>query len=309
MLVRVFAIALNTYREAVRARLLLGVFGLALATCLYSILVATLSLNNEARVVADLGAASVSLYAVVVAVVLVSTSLYRELEHRTIFPILSRPIQRWEYLLGKYLGTLLTVGVFIALDSGVLLGALALETGQRPWKVAAIDGLLLAILAVTLVRARYTRVYVFVPWGLAFAAAMWLAAAPAADERQLLGASAVLALCEVSIVTALATLFASFSSPFLTFVFTAGVFRIGRSADTLAHLPARVYGPWARVSRAVSHVVPNLNAYVPPRALLLGHVAGQSLGAYIGRSAFYAVCYAVALLALAAVVFRQRDFA
>jgi hypothetical protein len=309
MLVRVFAIALNTYREAVRARVLLGVFGLALATCVYSLLVATLSLNNEARVVADLGAASVSLYAVVVAVVLVSTSLYRELEHRTIFPILSRPIQRWEYLLGKYLGALLTIGLFVALDTAVLLGALALETGQRPWRVVAIGAVMLAILAVTLVRARYTRVYVFVPWGFAFVAAMWLVAATATEERQLLGASAVLALCEVSIVTALATLFASFSSPFLTFVFTAGVFVFGRSADTLAHLPRRVFGPFASVFRAISHVVPNLNTYVPPRALLLGQVAGQPLGAYMGRSAFYALCYTAALLALAALVFRRRDFA
>ena len=62
----------------------------------------------------------------------------------------------------------------------------------------------------------------YIPWGLALAAAMWLVAAPATEERQLLGASAVLALCEVAIVAALATLFASFSSPFLTFVFTAG---------------------------------------------------------------------------------------
>src|SRR5260370_10953248 len=117
MFSRVLCITLNTYREAVRARLLLGVFALGLATCLYSSVVATLSLHNEARVVGDLGAASLSLYGVVVAIVLGSTSLYRELEYKTIFPILSRPIRRWEYLLGKYLGTLLTVAVFVAVHA------------------------------------------------------------------------------------------------------------------------------------------------------------------------------------------------
>src|SRR5262249_25453682 len=113
LLARILTIAFNTYREAVRARLLLGVFAVALATCLYSVLVAPLSLHNEARVVADLGAAALSLFAVLIAVVLGSTSLYRELEHKTIFPILSRPLRRWEYLVGKYAGTLLTVLVFV----------------------------------------------------------------------------------------------------------------------------------------------------------------------------------------------------
>ena len=91
MFARVFAIALNTYREAVRARILLGLFAVALATCGYSVIVASLSLHNEPRVVADLGSAAMSLYAVVVAIVMGSTSLHRELEYKTIFPILSRP--------------------------------------------------------------------------------------------------------------------------------------------------------------------------------------------------------------------------
>jgi Cu-processing system permease protein len=72
---RILVIALNTYREAVRARLLIGVFGLALATCFYAVVVGAFSLHNEVRVVADLGAASLSLYGVLIAVVLGSTSL------------------------------------------------------------------------------------------------------------------------------------------------------------------------------------------------------------------------------------------
>ena len=88
---RIFAITLNTYREAVRARLLLGVFALSLATSAYSLVVAALSLGNEARVVADLGSLSFSLYGVIVAIVLGSTSLYRELEYKTIFPFSPAP--------------------------------------------------------------------------------------------------------------------------------------------------------------------------------------------------------------------------
>jgi ABC-type transport system involved in multi-copper enzyme maturation permease subunit len=310
MLARTLAIALNTYREAVRARLLLGVLALALATSAYSLVVATLSLRNETRVVADLGAASLSLYAVTVAILLGSTSLYRELEHRTIFPILSRPIRRWEYLLGKYLGTLLTVGAFVAIDASVILATLALESGQPPWRVLGVAVALLAVLGVALWQTPGRRVYVLVPWALAAAAAMWVTAQPAFEERQLVAASAVLSVCEVAIVAAFATLCAAFTSPFLTATFTAMVFVIGRSADTLAHFPARVFGQTiSRIARGLSHVVPNLHIYVPARALLLGKVAEHPVWPYVGTSAAYAAGYATVLLVLAAIVFRHRDFA
>ena len=150
---RIFAIALNTYREAARARLLLGVFALSLATCAYSLVIAALSLGNEARVVADLGALSFSLYGVVVAIVLGSTSLYRELEYKTIFPILSRPIRRWEYLIGKYFGAVLTVFVFIAVEGAAVLSMLAVETGQATWKVIALGVGSIGALAVAWWRA------------------------------------------------------------------------------------------------------------------------------------------------------------
>jgi hypothetical protein len=310
VLARVLAIALNTYREAVRARVLLGVLALALATCAYTLVVATLSLHNELRVVADLGAASVSLYAVVVAIVLGSTSLYRELEQRTIFPILSRPVRRWEYLVGKYLGTLLTVGVFIALDASAVFATLALEAGEPPWRVGAIVVGLVAVLALALLRTRTVRVYVFVPWAAAAALALWLASASAFDERQLVAASAVLSFCEVSIVAAIATLCASFTSPFLTATFTTMLFVIGRSADTLAHLPVRVFGSTIpRLGRALAHLVPNLHAYVPARALLLGHATQQAVWPYVGASAVYSLSYAAALLVIAGFIFRFRDFA
>jgi len=310
VLARILTIALNTYREAVRARILLGVFAVALATCIYSALVATLSLHNEPRVVADLGAASISLYGVLIAVVLGSTSLYRELEHKTIFPILSRPIRRWEYVVGKYEGTMLTVGVFVCVDAAAVLMLLALETGQPPWKVGTAALLMLAILAVTLVRARYTRVFVLLPWSVALAGVAWLLAAPAPDERQLVVAASVLAVSEIAIVAAVATLFASFSSPFLTAIFTVMIFIIGRSSDTMAHVHPRQFGaPMSEGGKVLARIVPNLHIYVPSRAFLLGGVAGQPVWPYVATAALHAVLYATALLVVSALVFRKRDFA
>ena len=309
MLSRISTIALNTYREAVRARLLLGVFALALGTCVYALVVATLSLHNEARVVADLGAASLSLYGVLIAIVLGSTSLFRELEHKTIFPILSRPLRRWEYVVGKYLGTMLTVGVFVAIDAAGVLLALALESGQTAWKVGAIVSAMPAILGAATLRARHGRVFMGIPWAAALGAAAWLLATTAPDERRLVLAASVLALCEIGIVAAVTTLFASFSSPFLTAAFTATTFVIGRSSDTLAHVPVHAFGAGpAAVGRALARVVPNLHVYVPARTLLLGEDLAHPIWPYVAEAAAHAGLYATGLLAASALIFRKRDF-
>ncbi|MGH7438299.1 MAG: ABC transporter permease [Polyangiaceae bacterium] len=308
-LARSSAIALNTYREAVRARVLLGVFGLGLATCLYSLVVATLSLHNEARVVADLGAAAMSLFGVVVAVILGSTSLYRELEHKTVFPILSRPIRRWEYVVGKYFGAVLTVAVFLAADCAAVLATLALEGGQPVEEVGAVVGAMLAGAGIMAWRAPRARVFVAIPWSLALAVALWFLAWPEPEERRLVLASSVLAVCEVTVVTAVATLFSSFSSPFLTATLTSLVFILGRSADTLAHLPKKLFGSFfVTVFRYVSHVVPNLQVYVPARPLLLGNVPAHPLWPYVGAAAAQALFYSAGLVVVGTLAFRRRDF-
>jgi hypothetical protein len=310
MLYRVAVLALATFREAVRARVLLGVLAAALATGAYSAVVGEMSLNQEMRDVADLGAASTSFYAVLVCIVLGSTSLYRELEHRTVFPILSRPVRRWEYLVGKYLGAWLTVAVFVALDASLTLGILALQGGQPGWKMGTAVLVLGAGLGLALWRAKHERVFVFLPWALVTAVAAWTLAAPALDERRLVVASSLLTLCEAAIVTGVATLFASFSSPYLTATFTAGIFLMGRSADTLAHLPPKLFGSGgAAAGRVVARVIPNLHAYVPARPLLLGRAAGVDVWHYVVTAAAYACLYATVLLVLSSLAFRKRDFA
>jgi ABC-type transport system involved in multi-copper enzyme maturation permease subunit len=306
---RILTIALNTYREAVRARLLLGMFALGLATCLYSVLVASLSLRDEERVIADLGAESLSFYAVAIAILVGSSSLYRELEHKTVFPILSRPIRRWEYLVGKYAGIVLTVAVFVAIEVAAVFVLLSLEAGQSALKVVGPLAVLALVLGVGLLRVRHGRVFLWIPWAFLLAVVAWTLASPSLDERQLVATRAVLAVCEVGIVAAIATLFASFSSPFLTAAFTSLVFVIGRSVDTMAHLPKRLFGnAMATGGRAVAHVVPNLHLYVPARPLLLGQVADARPWPYVGAAALYAVAYAAALLVLGCLAFRKRDF-
>ena len=309
MLARIQVIALNTYREAVRARVLHGLFALAVATAGYALVVGAFALNAGSRVVSDLGAASISVYGIVVAVVLGATSLYRELELKTIFPILARPIRRSEYLVGKFLGTLLTLAVFIAANSGVLLLALAVQAGQPvslPLSIAFGITLVCALLAWRLARA---RTYLPIPWAFLILLAGAYFANGAPDDRRVVLGSALLTLSEVALVTAIATLFSSFSSPFLSAVFTFGLFVVGRSADTLARLPVRIFGPsLASFGSLLAKLVPNLMLYVPPRPLLTGEASGPSLAGYLGMAALHSLTWSVLLLACASILFRRRDF-
>jgi Cu-processing system permease protein len=309
MLTRVTVIALNAYREAVRARILHGLFALALGTAAYALVVGAYASRARLRVVSDLGSASISLYAVLVAVVLGATSLYRELELKTIFPILARPIRRAEYLVGKLLGTVLTLAVFIATNAGVLLCALGVLGGQDAGPVVLRTVLgLAALLAYGWKRPR-SRTYLPALAALLLVVSGFLLAADAPDDRRVVVGAAVLTLCEVLVVASLATLFSAFSSPFLTAVFTLAVFVVGRSADALAKLPARVFGSAIHDAGALlAKVVPNLMWYVPPRTLLTGEAAGVSLGTHLLLAAGYAAAWAVALLTVAAAVFKRRDF-
>jgi Cu-processing system permease protein len=309
MLARIAAVALNSYREAVRARILYGLLGVALATTAYSLVVGTLSLHQEVRVVSDLGAASISLYAILVAIVLGATSLHDELERKTIFPILTRRLRRHEYLVGKYFGALATLGVFVAIDGGAVLALLALEGGNAGTLVAAATLGLLALLGVLLYRLKRARVYTLLPWSLAFFVTMAFLCVHVPDERRMVIASALLTLSEVAIVTAVASVFSSFSSPFLTAIFTLGVFVAGRSADTMANLPARMLGSELHaIGAGLARVVPNLQIYVPPRPLLLGQVPGSPVWPFVGSAVIHAIFYAAFLLTLSALIFRKRDF-
>lgn len=205
---------------------------------------------------------------------------------------------------------MLTVFVFIAVDGAAVLSMLALETGQATWRVAALGIGSIGAIAIAWWRApTQARIFVVIPWAMVMAAIAWLLANTAPVERQLVTASAALGICEVAIVAAVATLFASFSSPFLTAAFTSMVFVIGRSADTLARIPKRVFGSAvSAIGRALARIVPNLHVYVPPRPLLLGEVAGQPVWGYVGWAAIHAVFYATLLLVVGALAFQRRDF-
>lgn len=303
------AVIWNTYREAVRARILHGLFGLAFASTVYSIVVGQYASKHAARVLSDIGVAFLSTFGVVVAIVLGATSLYREIDLKTIYPILARPISRAQYLVGKFFGALFTLLVFMAGNAGLLLwclGGLHGGTGSTVLTVLAV-GVSVGVLVGWKLPA--SRTYLPALSSVYMLVTGYLLTAQVVDERHLVFMSSALSVCEVCIVIALALFFSAFSTPFLTAVFTAGVFIVGRSADTLGNLPKRVFGPAIHsLGVGMSWTMPNLMVYVPPRTVLTGASVDVGSSQYLLLAAGQAAAWSVGLLAVASYVFKRRDF-
>lgn len=309
MLLRVRTVALNAYREAVRARILLGLAGVAFCVSVFSLVIGSFTLSSSQRVVSDLGTASISLFSIAVAVVNGATSLHRELEQKTIFPVLARPIGRGEYVVGKFLGVLLTIGVFIAADSGLVLSLAAILAGRNAGLVLGVGLGLAALLGAAAWRFPAARTYGYIPWSIAFLIAGSVLAGSCPDERRMILTSAFLTLLEIAIITGFATLFSAFSSPFLSALLTIGIWIIGRSADSLNNFPKKFFGETvAGLAKLVGKLWPNLHLFVPPRPLLTGEEIAIDRGNYLLMCTGTALGWSVLLLAGAIIVFRRRDF-
>lgn len=309
MLNRVLTVALNTYREAVRARILLGLAGVALAAAFYSAIVGAFTIEDAQRVTADLGATTVSVFSIVVAVLIGATTLHRELEMKTILPLLARPIRRGEYLVGKFFGIMLVVTVFVFAESGVVLIMCSAIAGASDVAIAGVCMLAVASLLLAAWRWPQARTYGPIPWSVALflVGAFLCRSSPA--ELSLIAASSLLTLFEVAVVAAIAMVFGSFSTPFLSSLMTFGSFLVGRSADSLERLPKKFFGEAVHeIAKLVAKVVPNLHVYHPTRPLLVQEAADANLASYLALAGVQALGWTAVLLCLAGWAFQRRDF-
>lgn len=305
---RIYAIALNTFREAVRDRVLYAVLGFACAVLFFTLALAELSLHDQARVINDVGLASISLFSVMVAIFLGSSLLYKEIERKTLYVILPKPIRRTEFLLGKYLGIVLTAVVFVGLMGALQLWITALQAGAAPWLSVGLFVGLLAALAAGLYWAR-DRTAVLVPFAVLALTSVAVMASQAGVALDPILAQLALSAVEVLVLAAVAILFSSFSSPFLTGIFTLGIWVLGRSADDMATMKSKQLSASIRqVLKIAAEVLPNLQLYVPGRTLLTGQ-SKVLLWPYVATSAGYGLLYATLMLIAAAVIFQRRDFA
>jgi ABC-type transport system involved in multi-copper enzyme maturation permease subunit len=124
MRTRIAYIASNTFREAVRDRVLYNLIAFVLLLSGAAILVGQISIEIEKLVVINLGLTAVSLFGVVIAIFIGIGLVSKEIEKRTLYTVLSRPVRRWEFIVGKFFGLSATlvvntffmaIGVFAAL--------------------------------------------------------------------------------------------------------------------------------------------------------------------------------------------------
>jgi ABC-type transport system involved in multi-copper enzyme maturation permease subunit len=146
-------VAVNTFREAVRDRVLYNLIFFALVMMGAAILVGQISIGIERLVIVNLGLSAISLFGLVMAIFIGVGLVSKEIERRTLHSLLAKPIRRWEFLVGKYEGLLLTLTVNTAF---MTLGlAAALFYVGRPFVhtdasiVIAIYFILLALALVT----------------------------------------------------------------------------------------------------------------------------------------------------------------
>jgi ABC-type transport system involved in multi-copper enzyme maturation permease subunit len=104
-------VAINTFREAVRDRVLYNLVFFALMMMGAAILVGQISIGIDRLVIINLGLSAISIFGLVMAVFIGVGLVHKEMEKRTLYTILSKPIRRWQFLVGKYAGLLLTLAV------------------------------------------------------------------------------------------------------------------------------------------------------------------------------------------------------
>ena len=117
-------VAVNTFREAVRDRVLYNLIFFALVMIGAAILVGQISIGIERLVIVNLGLTAISIFGLIMAIFIGVGLVYKEIERRTLYSLLAKPVRRWEFLVGKYAGLLLTLAVNTSLMTLGLAAAL-----------------------------------------------------------------------------------------------------------------------------------------------------------------------------------------
>jgi hypothetical protein len=263
---RIAAIALNTFREAVRNKVLYALLFFAVALIAFALVLGQMSLNEELRITRDVGLGGTALFSVLISIFVGVNLVYKELDRKTVFVLIPKPIHRYELVLGKFVGMVLTLAVQVAIMSAVLFLVMAIQGGSVAGAVEA-----------PVVRA------------------------------------IVLLFAQVIVTTAVAVLFSSFSTPFLSGVFTLGIFVVGRSTPELRELIAKLPAGGLKLALGAGlRLFPDLHLFYVSGSLVGGHYATVHADyvdwGYVAVASGYGLGYAGCALALAMLLFSRRDF-
>lgn len=255
-----WAIAKNTFKEAVRSKILYSLIFFALVMMGVSLVLDQVTIGQRSKIIIDFGLASINLFGVLIAIMVGISLVYKEIEKRTIYPLLAKPVRRTEFLIGKYLGIVLTLGVEVVLMSFFLF-FLILLYGLSTHSQGFDFGLLAAIFLIFL---------------------------------------------ELAVIAAVALLFSSFSTPFLSGMLTLGVYIIGHLTDDLKRLGALSGSPaLEKMTAFLYYLLPNLENFN-----IKGEVVYQ-LPVETGRILLgisYGLLYIGVLIFFSSIFFQRRDF-
>lgn len=262
------AVALNTFREAVRDRVFYNLLLFAVLLVGTSLVIGQLAAGQDVKIIKDLGLAASLLFGVGIAIFIGIQLVAREVERRSVHATLSKPVSRAVFLLGKYFGLLLTLGVNIAVMTAALFAVLTVYWRLTPPGVQSV----------------------------------WTA--PAVDPRLLIALGLI--YVELAVVTAIALLFSTYSSALLSATFATAIWVAGHFVGDLRTLEqVGASGATSWVAWMVSWVLPNLALFDVKAEVVHGITipVGQVTAA-IG----YGGAYSAAVLLLAVVIFQRRDF-
>jgi Cu-processing system permease protein len=262
------SVAMAVFRESVRDRVFYNLVLFAVLLIGASVLMGQLTAGQDVKIIKDLGLAATSLFGLFIAIFVGINLVSKEVDRRSVYALFAKPIRRSEFIVGKYVGLLLTLLVNVFVMSAALYAILFfLARGVPPQIQAAWD-------------------------------------APALDPA-LLKAIALIYV-NLAVVTAVALFFSSYSSPMLSAVFTLGVYLVGQFNADLKHFDRIVDSPAAiAVARACYYVLPDFAKFDVKLAVVHGIPVP---GSYIAATTGYAALYIAALLFGAILVFSRRDF-
>lgn len=267
---RIGLVAWHVFKESVRDRILYAIGAFALLLVAAAILIAQITAGQDVKIIKDLGLAVIEVAGVLMAIVIGVGLVAREIDRRSIFALLTKPLPRPEFIVGKYLGLVLTVMVNVAgMTAALYLMLVYAHSQMAPEQRLALD-------------------------------------APVVDPRLLL--VIVMVGAELSLLTAIALFCSTFSSSgLLSIVFTVGLYLTGLLSGDLRQFGDIVdVSPvvaWA--VQAVGWVVPAFSAFDIKAQV----VHGLPLPAgFVGATLLYAAVYIVAILVAAVTLFSKREF-
>ena len=263
------AVALSVFRESIRDRVFYNLLLFAVLLVGAAVLIGQMTAGQDLKIIKDLGLAATSLFGLFIAVFVGIGLVWKEVERRSVYSLLAKPVRRFELVLGKYLGLAFTLLVNVAVMAVVLYLLLALMRAG----------------ATETVRAG------------------WEFEAPALDPALL--KVFLLIYVQLLLVTAIALFFSTFAGPMVSMALTFGFYVIGHFNADLKHFDAVVTSaPIVWLLRSLYYLLPNL----APFDISAKVVHGQPVPAgYLLMTIGYAAAYIAFLLAASSYIFSRRD--